>query len=279
MPKILILLLVIYSIEVLPSFAQDGSRRIIKLSPQVRVLDREEKVPTIRIDVIQQFLNRPQLVTEEELESSGYIITNSEQSIFSTRDSQIYVKGLYNGAPVGSKYIIVRIGKNYYNPLEGEEDEVLAHEAIYLGEAVLKDIKELAVLEITLAIREIKPNDRLLPLPKQVVLEDFYPHSPTNLEDAYIIAVTSDYVLIGKYQIVIINKGLDDEIERGHILKVYKQERQHKEITKAGKGEEVTLPKLHVGSLLVFKVFDNVSYALVTESKMPIHLLDLVTIP
>ncbi len=285
MKKIFLLLLVMYSVELLPAFAQNNGpvlssdRPTVKLSPRVRTLDREEQIPTIRTDIIQQFLNRPQLITEEELEEAGYVITNTEQSIFSTKGHHIYVKGLYDDVPIGSKYIIVRLGKAYHSPLEGEEDEVLAYEAIYLGDAVLKDMNKLASLEITTATREIRPNDRLLQLRKRVISEDFYPHSPVSLENAYVIAVTSDYVLIGKYQIVVINKGLDDEIERGHVLKVFKRPQQHREVTSSGKGDEITLPKLHIGSLLVFKVFDSVSYALVTQSKRPIHLLDVVTVP
>ena len=36
------------------------NRRTVKLSPQLRSLGRENTVPTIPIEMIQQFLNRPQ---------------------------------------------------------------------------------------------------------------------------------------------------------------------------------------------------------------------------
>jgi len=285
MKKILLLLVVVYSIESLPTLAQDGEplplydgSRAVKLSPQVRVLEREKRISTIRIDVIQQFLDRPKLVTPEEIEEAGYIITNTEQSIFSTKGSQIYVKGIY-GAPVGSKYIIVRLGKIYYSPLKDEEEEVLGHEAVFLGEAKLQSPGNLATFIITSAVREIKAKDLLLPLTERVIRDDFYPHSPSILEDAYVIAVTSNVVLIGRYHIVVINKGSDDGIERGHVLAVFNKPGLLKDAVDSEDDDENTLPKLPVGSLLVFKVFEQVSYALVTESKVPIHLLDIVTVP
>ncbi len=254
---------------------QQASRRIVKLSPQVRIIERPATIPTIKMEIIQQFLNRPKLITEEEIENAGYILDNAEQSIFSTKGNKIYVGGLYEGQ-VGNQYIVVHVGQTFYSPLEDEEDEVLAYEAIFLAEAILTIPGEPATLEITKAVREIKKGDRLLPMGKHGVIEDFYPHSPTSLEDAYIIAVDGGSFFIGQYQIVVINKGLIDGIERGHLLAVNKGTRP---IFDTISEEEMTLPKRRAGTLLVFRVFDSVSYALVMSSSLPINLLDEVTIP
>ncbi len=277
MNKILFcLLLVIASYAMTPALvAQDSDRRTVKLSPQIRVMEREQKVPTIRLEMIQHFLNRPRLITPEELENAGYIIANAKQTIFATQDSQIYVNGLDSGT-LGSQYIIVRLGQAYLSPFEDEEDEVLAYEAVYLGEAQLIVADEPATLKITAAEREIKNHDRLLPVEAHGFQEDFRLHSPTTLQDAYIIAVVNEILTIGKYQIVVINKGLDDGIERSHLLSVYKKGRLVKESVF---DEDVILPKRRVGTLLVFRVFERVSYALVLEASTPINILDMVTVP
>ncbi|HDN27596.1 MAG TPA: hypothetical protein ENG03_10970 [Thioploca sp.] len=257
---------------VLPS--SDG--RTVKLSPQVRIIKREYRIPTIQVEQIQQFFNRPKLITEEEINDAGRIITNANQSLLSTKGFRIYVSGLNEAASVGSRYMIVRMGQTYRSPLDGEEGEVLAYEAIYLGEAALDIPGEPATLNITSATREIKNGDRLLPVEERGFQEDFYPHSPTLLEDAYIIAVIDGTgSLIGKYQIVIINKGSNDDIERGHVLAVNNGSRFIRELYE----EEIILPQQRVGSLLVFRVFEYVSYALVMKSNLPIRLLDEVTVP
>ncbi|HAI70021.1 MAG TPA: hypothetical protein DCM38_11380 [Gammaproteobacteria bacterium] len=277
MNKILLCLLLVMAYDAMnPALvAQEAEKRIVKLSPQIRVMEREDKTPTIRLEMIQHFLNRPRLITQEELENAGYIIANAKQTLFATRDSQIYVNGLDSGT-VGSQYIIVRLGQAYRSPLEDEEEEVLAYEAIYLGEAQLIVGDEPATLKITSAEREIKNHDRLLPIDERRFQDDFRLHSPTTLQDAYIIAVVNEILTIGKYQIVVINKGLDDGIERAHVLAVYKKGRLVKESVF---DEDVILPKRRVGSLLVFRVFDRVSYALVIEASMPINILDMVNVP
>jgi hypothetical protein len=252
------------------------NRRTVKLSPQLRNLGREQTVPTIQVEAIQQFLNRPQLITAEEINNSGYIVENSNGSLFSTVGDQIYVSGLENSSAAGSQYIIVRPGQVYRGPLTDETSETLAQSAIYLGEAILKDPGNPATLTITSAQQEIKKGDLLLASQQRNFVEDFHPHSPEQLTDAYIIAATGGNSLIGKYQIVVINKGLNDKIERGHLLAVIKN---HQQTISTRQEDSITLPKQKIGTLLIFQVFDTVSYALVMSSALPINLFDEVTVP
>ncbi|MCK5664417.1 MAG: hypothetical protein KAI17_13090 [Thiotrichaceae bacterium] len=262
------LLLLLFSSQVL---AQDESRETLKLSPQVRIIERIQTIHTIKIGDIQQFLIRPHLITAEELESAPSIIANAQQSILSTQGVKIFVNELYDD--ISSEYIIVHPGQHFLNP---ENNEVLAYEAIYLGEAKLLVPGDPATLTITKAKREIKLGDRLLPKEeKQVFSEDFYPHSPDILEEAYIIAVVDEILLIGQNQIVIINKGLQDGIERGHLLTVNKAGR---EIFQDFNFND-ELPKQKAGTLLVFRVFDRVSYALVLTATLSINIFDEVDIP
>jgi len=248
--------------------------RTVKISPEIRIIHRPSTIPTIKMQMIQHFLNRPKLITEEQMEEGGYILANAEQSIFSTKGNNIYVGGLHNGQ-VGSQYLIVRLGQTYYSPLEDEEEEVLAYEAIFIGEAILTAPGEPATLNITKAVREIRTGDFLLPLEDATFVEDFHPHSPPFLEDTYVIAVVNGGgFFIGQYQIVVINKGQYQGIERGHLLAVNKGTRQ---VYDRVADEQIRLPKRRAGTLLIFRVFDNVSYALVMSSSLPINLLDEVT--
>ncbi|MCK5719869.1 MAG: hypothetical protein KAH84_07965 [Thiomargarita sp.] len=271
----LICLFIICNIN-LVSFAQD---RTIKLSPQIRIIDRPESNPVIKMEKVRAFLNRPKIVTEEELEKAGRVLTNIRKTLFSIKDNQIYAEGLYNGI-VGDQYIIFNVGRTYRNNLEENSDEILAYEAIYLGEAILQKIiddndEPMALLKITTNVREIREGARLLPIDPQATYEDFYPHIPKYLEDAYIIAVAdSDRSLISQYQVVVINKGSDDDIERGHILAVAKAITRVQATT-----EEIKNLYQKVAKLLVFRVFDTISYALITETSDAIKLLDPVVIP
>jgi len=284
---LLFLLLTVYGVSHPLVFAQNGEptilpsdgRRTVKLSPQARIIERERSLPTIKMGAIRAFLNRPKLLTEEEIENASSIIGNVRQTVFSTEGSQIYVKGL-DDSQIGKKYVIVKQGKAYRSPLEDDEGEILAHEAIYLGEAILKVPGEPALLNVTTAIHEIKRGARLLPLEKSVFQDDFYPHSPRFLEEAYIIGVIGEGSIISQYQIVVINKGSDDGMERGHQLAILKGKGRFREtIDSEAEGAEMDLPEQQIGTLLVFRIFERVSYALVISAFQQINLLDIVAVP
>jgi len=284
---VLFLLLMVYGVSNSLVFAQNGEpavlpsdgRRTVKLSPQARIVERERSISTIKMENIRAFLNRPKLFSEEEIEYAGSIIGNVRQTVFSTEGSQIYVKGL-DDSQIGKKYVIVKLGQAYRSPLEDDEGEILAHEAIYLGEAILKVPGKPALLNITTVVHEIKRGARLLPLETAVFQDDFYPHSPRFLEEAYIIAVIGEgSTIISQYQIVVINKGSDDGMERGHQLAILKAKGRFRETIDSDAEAGMDLPEQQIGTLLVFRVFERVSYALVISAFQPINLLDIVAVP
>lgn len=254
-----------------------SSRPTIKLSPGVRSIEQKRKVHIIPAEAIQHFLTRPKILTPDEIENSGYVVANVNQTIMATTGDKIYVLGL--DAPEKHRdYMIIAVGTAYRNP---NENEVLAYEAIHLGDAILNqpgEANEPAILTITNARREIMVGARLLPQIEQHATEDFYPHSPKKLEDAYIVGVVDNLSQIGQYQIVVINKGSEDKLERGHLLAIHKQQIETTD-TIGSEKKTLVLPALSVGTLLVFKVFENVSYALVMKATRQINLYDRVTVP
>lgn len=250
--------------------------RDVKLCPTIRIHKEERKPPVIPTEAVQQFLNRPKIVTEEEIEYAPKIVANEKQSLLSTEGDIIYVEGI-DESTEEYHYIIFRLGESYHSQ---DSDEILAHEAIYLGDAELKRFGEseensgLAVLKITNARREITSGNYLLPLDERKFNDDFYPHAPdpNNVEGAEIIAVVDGVSQIGQYQVVVINKGSDENMEVGHVLLIHKREIRVKD-------QEITLPRQQVGTIMVFKTFDKISYALVMKATSAIHIYDLVTAP
>lgn len=248
--------------------------RLVKLSPGIRVLKQEHKIPVIPTEKIQQFLNRPRIVTQDEIELAGYIIANAEQKLLSSIGDDIYVRGLDEFSDE-QEYIIVREGTAYHTK---DSDEILAYEAIYLGDAKVKQSGDPTTLLITAADREIRNGDHLLPLGERSFNEDFYPHAPLFLdEDAQIIAVVDGVSRIGQYQVVVLNKGTEDDMEIGHIVAI--ENRNVDEVEDKIADETVEIPNRRAGIAMVFKPFDRVSYALIMKATLPIRLFDKVTIP
>lgn len=262
-----------------------SSRPTVKLSPNVRNIEQTRQGPVIPVEALQQFLIRPKIVAEDELETAGYVVANAEGSVFSSIGSKVYVRHLEKQVHE-NRFIVVAVGQPYRDP--NNDNEVLAYEATYLGEGLVEPQKEaseesdedrsdIVVLRITSSVREIEAGARVLPLEGRVINEDFYPHSPQQIEDAYIVGVMDNVAHISQYQVVVINQGSQEGIERGHWLAVNKSATIIKD--QISDEEGVKLPSQRAGILLVFKVFERVSYALIMKAFLPIDLFDKVVIP
>jgi hypothetical protein len=249
--------------------------RTVKLTPMTRIIQEQREIPTISTDVVQHFLTRPRILTLDELEQAGYILANANGTLLATTDALIYARGL-DEYDYQERYAIVRLGQQFIDP---DTDEVLAQETIYLGTAELEKMGDPATLRILSFTQGIYDGDLLVPLDNSdQFTEDFKPRKPDYIEGgaARIIAVMNGIAQVGQYQIVVLNKGFDDGLERGHVLITNKGGHLIKDpVTK----ELVTLPSQKSGTLMIFKSFDRISYALVMKARRAISLLDRVTIP
>ncbi|EIJ44140.1 hypothetical protein BegalDRAFT_3321 [Beggiatoa alba B18LD] len=248
--------------------------RDVKLLPAERASSNKNTAPPVLpTEVIQQFLNRPRIVTDDELEKAGYIVGNADKSLLASMGSKLYVRGLdeMEDNEKGAEYAIIRLGQVLQNPLDGE---ILAHEAIFLGDAKLTVEGDPATLLVTHSQREIRDGDIIMPIVNNEYNQDFVLSSPDELEDGQIIALVDGVSQIGQYQIVVINKGEDDGIEIGHVLQVL-----HAGGIKEDRGEAIKMPSESAGTMMIFKTFDRVSYGVITNATLAIQLHDEVAIP
>ncbi len=244
----------------------------VKLSPQVRVKGLDEAIPTIPYDAISQFLTRPRVVGEGELELAPYVMAHADDHIASGAGYRIYARGIEQNAPTAD-YILVRAGQAYRDP---DTDEVLGYEAIYVGEARLLRPGDPATLQVTSSNREVLRGDRLLPKDDDQFLHSYMPRAPKNEVNGRIIAVLDGVAQIGQFQVVVLNLGRQEDIEAGHVLAVNQRGPEAKDIIS---GDTVKLPDERAGEVMVFRVFERVSYALVMNATKAMHIADQVTNP
>jgi len=243
--------------------------RVVKLSPTMRTRPLRRAVPTIPIDAIQQFLSRPDIMTEETLNASPYVLSFQDEHLISGAGNVLYARGLVPGS--NTRYSLVRTGKTYT-----DNGQVLGVEAVYIGEAMVNKFGDPSTLTITESKRESLLGDRLVPAVSQKLEYNFTPHAPRGQVNGKIISVVDGVSRIGQYQIVVINKGLEDGMEKGHVMAV---QQKGKEMSDPIKGDKVILPDEQAGYILVFRPFNKVSYALVMKASREIRLMDLVTNP
>lgn len=269
-----------------------GSRNV-KLSPGIRSEQRDQAIPTIPIDVIRQFLTRPLIVQDAEMEGWPYIVSSYEQHLVAGPGIEIYVRGLDASTAV-QKYSIYRKGPAYISKSGGKET-TLGYEAIYVGDAQIRQLGDPSTAVVTSAVREVLNGDRLIPQRDDELYTDFVPASPDSPIEADIISAQDVLSEIGQYQVVVMDKGAKDGVKIGHVFainqsgrvvtdKIKSSEKKYNDsalIEYLGKskaaGEQVTLPEVRAGVMMVFRTFDTVSYALVMEALRPVHLYDRAT--
>ena len=204
------------------------SGRNVKLSPTVRSYEKNEAIPPIPVDAIQQFLKWPLIFEEDEMDDWPYIVSSYEGHLIASVNNTIYIRGLSDDVET-NQYSIYRKGPAYVNLKKDkdEEDEVLGYEAIYVGQAIMQKKGDPASAVITSVDREVLTGDRLIPNSQQEVNIEFTPSSTkTELEGNILSVLTGISKLggvaqIGQYQVVVLNIGESSGVEPGNVFGIY----------------------------------------------------------
>ena len=246
-----------------------------RLSPRVRVEPLEEAIPTLPFDAIRAFLSRPSVLERNQIDDLPYILSSSDGRLISGAGSSVYVRGTEGDR--GEVYNIVHVGDPLVDP---DDNDVLGYEGIFVGQGRLSRTGDPSTLLLTETAREALNGDRLLP-EESLVPQNFYPRAPGGDIDGSIISVIDGVSLIGQYQIVVINRGTRHGLEPGHVLRVWQTGEVVRDRFAKGSllGQKVQLPDEPAGTMMVFRIFDRMSYGLVMEATSEIKVLDAVRNP
>lgn len=245
--------------------------KVVKLSPSMRVSGIHKAISTIPMAAIRPFLDRPRVVTEDQLDDAPYIVSSYEEHLISGTGNRIYALNMDD--PIDA-YNIVRPGKPYVDPDSGD---TLGYEAIYLADARLvkvgKDSGEPATLVVTKALREVLNNDVLIPHEQREEVFQFTPRSPEADVKGQIMDVFNGVSQIGQYMVVALNRGEEDGLAPGHVLAVLQKGARVYD-SRALLFSGVNLPDERAGIMMVFKTYKNMSYALIMEANRAMHVND-----
>jgi len=255
-----------------PILRVDRGAPTLKMAPQVRAERVDTPIQTIPNDSIRQFLGQPRVLSESEINNSAYIVAARDNHLIAGKGDEIYVRGM---VPPGEKeFVVLRIGRPYTNP---GSSTVLGYEAIHVADATVTKLGDPVTMVIRNSSRETLRGDRLLPKREKDLDTTFIPHPPDRQVNAQIIAVIDGVARVGQYQTIVINYGLEQGMEIGHVLAVYQSGGAVMDVS-AG-SEVVELPDIKAGIVLVTRVFEGVSYALVMEAERDMRVLDFVRNP
>jgi LysM domain len=246
-----------------------------KLSPRVRSSDLGAgSLPSIPFGLIEPFLNEAVIFQNNELEVAPRIVAAPEGRVVLGKGDTAYVRG---DLSTGTDYRIFRQPKPLVDPTT---KEVLGYEAVYVGAAEYvrqgetrvdaKGKSEIvpATFTITNVKQEAGVGDRLALVPTREYT-NYAPHAPQGAMDGQIVSLYGDALTAGQNQIVALNRGARDGMERGHVLALIHDGKRVVDTTETGK-PTIKLPDERHGLLFVFRVFDRMSYALILTVKEPV---------
>ena len=261
--------------------AEQPPTNTVKLSPRVRSqLLENGAIASIPLQLIGPFLNEAMVFNLNELANAPRIVATQEGRVMVSRGETAYVRGDLGGA---RSFTLFRESKPLRDPATGE---VLGYEAGYVGTAdfvraegvaASNDLPVPATFVMTSARQEAGVGDRLAPVPARD-FSAYVPHPPAAPMNGQVVAVYGEALNAGQNQIVALNRGLRNGIERGHVLALWRAGAPATDRT-GPRAEPIQLPDERGGLLFVFRVFDRVSYALILSAVEPVRAGDRITQP
>ena len=257
---------------------------VIKLSPRVRSSDvGNGAIPTIPLHLIEPFLTEAVVFDTDQLDKAPRIVATPENRVLLTRGDLAFARGDFAGA---TDFRIFRKAVPLKDPTTGE---ILGYEAAYVGSTQLvapaevrKDAKgkeEIvpATLKVVSVRQEVGIGDRLAPTPTRDFL-GYTPHAPDKDIRGQIVSVYGEGLIAGQNQVVALNRGSQDGMERGHVLALWQDGRSTVDDT-GDRKTDIKLPDTKSGLLFVFQTYKRVSYALILTSGDAIKAGDRFTPP
>lgn len=247
--------------------ARGEASNTVKLKPNARIEPIEAAIPAIPQDAIRSFLRNNRIVTAQELDSAPRVLAGVDERILFGAGEKLYARGDFGTtAPV---YGVYRQGKLYRDPAT---NEVLGLEALEVGAGrVLGQQDDIVTLQLERTNQHVAIGDVLLTNEESDLNSTFYPKAPAKAINGRIIASASGMDNIGQFDIVVLNRGEREGLEKGAVLQV----------SKAGAvvydrkaGDKVRLPSEQAGTVMVFRTTEKLAYALVLRTSRALSVGD-----
>jgi hypothetical protein len=243
---------------------------IVKLSPQVRSEQIDTPIPAIPLDAIGSFLTDTRIVSPELLNQAPYVLEGKDGRILTGAGDRVYARGKKPADKVG----VFRRSKEFVDPDTGEFLGLEAR-SIARGDISAED-GDVLTLDLTRSSEEVRIGDRLLVSEDRRLTTSFVPSSPGQQIEGKMISVDGGVTQIGQYDVVAINRGSREGLEAGNVMAILKSGNLARDpIT----NETVELPSERAGLLMIFQVYEKMSYGLILQATRALAVGDKVTNP
>jgi LysM repeat protein len=268
------------------AYGANGDARVMisqyggaRLQPRLRSEGLDGPIDTIPFSAIAAFLTKPSVLTKEQALKAPHILAFRDHHMIGGTGHEIYVQNLNAG--LNQSFAVMHVG----DPIRDiGSNDIVGYQAAYVATAVVEVPGDVTKAVLTDGRREALEGDRLIAQQDNVSL-NFAPHAPKTEVSGQIIGIADDATQIGQFQVVVLNRGSNDGLSPGAVLAVDQQgavvqdRYRDRPWGKKAFGGKVRLPYERAGTLIVFKVFDRISYALVIGARGPMQVADRVYNP
>ncbi len=252
-----------------------------RLSPRVRDVGASTgPIGSVPLRYIESFLTQAVVFDGDQLDKAPRIVAAQEGRVLMGTGDAAYVRGELGNV---RQWQIFQMPKPLTDP---ESKEVLGYEGVYVASADYEREGETnsrgetvpATFRITDAKMEVNIFNRLAPAPAPNY-DPYIPRPPSAPISGRIVSVYGEALNAGQNQIVALNKGARDGLERGNVLALWRAGATTRDPTVDGPAQKLRLPDERHGTLFVFRVFEKTSYALILDVKEPVGRGDRFTQP
>jgi len=167
---------------------------------------------------------------------------------------------------------------------------IIGYELWEAARARVVRVGDPSTVEIIEGRREVMEGDYVLPIDYHVFEPTFFPRAMDQVpSNARVLTISEAYYGVGHYQIVAISLGQANGVEPGHVFSAFRPGETIRDNFKyplmslaASQNRDrrmVTLPEEFAGRLMVFRSFENISYAIVLEGRRSIRVNDRLDHP
>jgi hypothetical protein len=301
-----------------PRLMVDRGKPEIRMSPNMRTEDRET-IGAIPLDKIKPFIKTARIVSAEQYETLPYIVKNYETRLNATVGVRTYVRQLsgeegqeFAIVRLGNIYYKsdeekkrarepgygnhaetrLEYPSGFWRPVNtwGDKNEIIGYELYEVAHATLVKTGDPAILSIESGRVEVKEGDLILPVDNHDFPATFMPRAMNAMpDDLKVLAIEGGHYGVGHNMIVSISGGSNQGVQAGHVFSAFRPGENIRDEVKypAGSmadartwnGDKVQLPDEYDGHIMVFRVFDEVSYAMVMDGARLVREFDILRHP
>ena len=245
------------------------------VASSVAITSTLNSIPAIPRSAIQHWLDKTLIVNPKDFDTTPYILASKKRNLITGSGDKVYAKGI--PLIVGQRYGVYRKGDPYIDP---KTHHVIGLEVTQVATGLVTSVESNGITSLQLTDsygKEAREGDRVFVELDNAIPPVFYPAPATVNRGGMIIRVMDSISSAARGSVVAVNLGRNQGAKPGAVLTVYQKGPLVRDVI--DNDMPVRLPSERSGMVMIFNTFDDISYAYVLNSELPLNIGDQLLPP